>query len=69
MNIYMLNMAHSHLLLVMYVDDLLIIGFSTSTIAKIKRILHDRFLMKDMDLLHFFLCLKINQNASIIKLS
>jgi hypothetical protein len=53
----------------MYVDDLLITGCSTSAIAAIKRILHDRFLMMDMGLLHFFLGLEISQDASSIKLS
>jgi hypothetical protein len=60
LNIYMLRMANSLLLLVLYVDDLLITGFSTSTIVVVKRILHDRFLMMDMGPLHFFLGLEIN---------
>jgi hypothetical protein len=46
----MLMMVDSLLLLVLYFDDLLITSFSTSTIAAIKRILHDRFLMMDMGL-------------------
>jgi hypothetical protein len=46
-----------------------ITGFSTSVIVAVKRILHDRFLMMDMGLLHFFLGLDISQNASGIKLS
>jgi hypothetical protein len=58
-NVYMLRMTDSLLLLVMYVDDLLIIGCSISTIAAVKRILHDKFLMIDMGLLHFFLGLEI----------
>jgi hypothetical protein len=53
----------------MYVDDLLIIGCSTSTIVAFNRILHDKFLMMDMGLLHFFLGLEIRQDASGIKLS
>jgi hypothetical protein len=68
-NVYMLNMVDSLLLLVMYVDDLLITGCSTSAIATVKRILHDRFLMTNMGLLHFFLGLKISHDASGIKLS
>jgi hypothetical protein len=59
----MLRMIDSLILLVLYVDDLLIIGRSTSTIVAIKRILYDRFLMMDMGLLHFFLGLKISQDA------
>jgi hypothetical protein len=65
----MLRTANSLLLLVMYVDDLLIIGCSNSMIVAINRILHDRFLMMDMGLLHFFLGLEIIQDASSIKLS
>jgi hypothetical protein len=65
----MLRMIDSLLLLVLYVDDLLITGCSTSMIATVKMILHDRFLMTDMGPLHFFLGLEISQDASGIKLS
>jgi hypothetical protein len=68
-NVYMLRMTNSLLLLVMYVDDLLIIGCSNSTIVAVKRILHDIFFMTDMGPLHFFLALEISQDASGIKLS
>jgi hypothetical protein len=69
LDVYMFRMTDSLLLLLLYVDDLLIIGCSTSTIVTIKRILHDRLLMMDMGLLHLFLGLKISQDASSIKLS
>jgi hypothetical protein len=65
----MLRTANSLLLLVLYVDDLLIIGCSTSVIVAVKRILHDRFFMTDMGPLHFFFGLEIIQDASGIKLS
>jgi hypothetical protein len=65
----MLKTTDSLLLLVLYVDDFLITDFSTSVIAAVKRILHDRFLMMEMGLLHFFLGLEISQGASGIKLS
>jgi hypothetical protein len=65
----MLRMTDSLLLLVMYVDDLLITSCSTSVIAVVKRILHDRFLMTDMGPLHFFLGFEISQATSGIKLS
>jgi hypothetical protein len=68
-NVYMLMTTDSFLLLVLYADDLLITGCSTSMIAAAKRILHDRFLMTDMGPLHFFLGLEISQDASCIKLS
>jgi hypothetical protein len=69
LNVYILKTIDSLLLLVMYVDDLLITGFSTSVIATVKRILHDSFFMMDMGLLHFFLGLEITWDASDIKLS
>jgi hypothetical protein len=65
----MIRTVDSLLLLVLYVDYFLITGCSTSTIATVKRILHDRFLMMDMGPLHFFLGLKIIQDASGIKLT
>jgi hypothetical protein len=68
-NVYMLRTIDSLLLLVLYVDDLLIIGFSTSMIVEEKRILHDRFLMMDMGPLHFSLRFYISQDASGIKIS
>jgi hypothetical protein len=60
LNFYMLRMVDSLLLLVLYVDDLLITGCSTSTIAAVKRILHEIFLMTDMGPLHLFLGLEIS---------
>jgi hypothetical protein len=68
-NVYMLRTADSLLLLVLYADDLLITGCSTSAIAAVNRILHDKFLMAYMGLLHFFLGLEISQDASGIKMS
>eukprot|EP00253_Pinus_taeda_P036179 PITA_36179 len=59
----------SLLILVLYVDDLLIIGSSALSIATVKRALHDRILMTDMGPLHFFLGLEISQDATGIKLS
>jgi hypothetical protein len=53
----------------MYVDDFFITDCSTSVIVAVKMILHDRFLMKDMGSLQFFLGLEISHNASSIKLS
>jgi hypothetical protein len=58
-NVYMLRTDDSLLLLVLHVDDLLIMGCSTSAIAAVKRILHDRFLMMDMAPLNLFLGLEI----------
>ena len=68
-NVYMLRMIDSLPLLVLYVDNFLITSCLTSTISVVKRILHDRFLMMDMGLLHFFLGLEISQDALGIKQS
>eukprot|EP00253_Pinus_taeda_P031000 PITA_31000 len=68
-NVYMLRTHDSLLILVLYVDDLLITSNSASSIATVKRALHDRFLMTDMGPLHFFLGLEISQDATSIKLS
>ena len=68
-NVYMLRTADSLLLLVLYVDDLLITGSSTSALAAVKRILHDRFFMTNMGPLHFFLGLEISHDALGIELS
>eukprot|EP00253_Pinus_taeda_P017175 PITA_17175 len=65
----MLRTHDSLLILVLYVDDLLITGSSTSAIVVVKRTLHDRFLITDMHPLHFFLGLEISQDAIGIKLS
>jgi hypothetical protein len=59
-NVYMLRMTDSLLLLVLYVDDLLITGCMTSSIVAINRILHDKFFMTNMGLVHFFLGLEIS---------
>jgi hypothetical protein len=68
-NLYMLRTIESVMILVLYVDDLLIIGSSTSAIGLVKDILHDRFSMMSMGPLHFFLGLDISQDASSIKIS
>jgi hypothetical protein len=59
-NVYMLRTTDSVMILVLYVDDRLITSISTSTIALVKDILHDRFSMKDMGPLPFFLGLEIS---------
>jgi hypothetical protein len=69
LNVYMLRTDDSLLLLVLYFDDLLITSCLNLAIVAVNRILHDRFLMTDMGLLHFILGIKIIQDASCIKLS
>jgi hypothetical protein len=68
-NVYMLRTTKSVMILVLYVDDILIIGSSYLVIDLVKYILHDRFSVMNMGPLHFFLSLEIRQDASNIKLS
>jgi hypothetical protein len=56
----MLRNIVSLLILVLYVDDVLITDFSTSSISTVKGIMHDIFLMMEMDPLHYFLGLEIS---------
>jgi hypothetical protein len=69
-NVYIIRTIDSLLIIFIYVDDILIIGCSASSIFVVKkRILHNRFFMTDMDPLHYFLGLEISQDALGIKLS
>ncbi|GLJ07318.1 hypothetical protein SUGI_0064280 [Cryptomeria japonica] len=68
-NVYILRQDDSHLILVLYVDDLIIIGSTSSIISKVKSALHDRFAMTDLGLLHYFLGIEISQSSSGITLS
>jgi hypothetical protein len=69
LNVYMMKNTDSLLLIVLYVNDLLIIGSSTSSIVAVKTALHDRFSITYIGLLHYFLGLEISQNDSGIKMS
>jgi hypothetical protein len=68
-NVSMLRTIDSLMILVLYVDDLFITSSSTSSIATVKWVMHDRFLMTDMGPLHYFLGLEISQDASSITIS
>ena len=58
-NVYILRSDDAHLLLVLYVDDLIITGSTSSIIASVKTYLQDRFTMTDLGLLHYFLGIEI----------
>ena len=51
------------IIIVLYVDDLLIIGSTVASISAIKTALHNAFEMSDLGLLKQFLGLKIEQNS------
>lgn len=68
-NVYFWKKIDSLLIIVLYVDDLLIRGSSTSSIVDIKITFPRRISMTNMGLLNFFLGLKINHNGSRIIIS
>ena len=57
------------MILVLYVDDLIITGSTSSIIASVKTSLQDRFSMIDFSLLHYFLGIEITQSSVGITLS
>jgi hypothetical protein len=63
LNVYMLRTVDPLLLLAFYFDDFLITSCSTSAIVVVKMILHDRFFMMNMGLLHLFLGIDISQDS------
>jgi len=65
----MLRTSNSLLIVFLYVDNLPIKKKLASTIAVIKYIMHDRFCMTEMGLLHFLLGIEISQYDSRIGLS
>ena len=51
------------LILVLYVDDLIIIGSSSSIIQSVQQALREQFEMIDLGLLHYFLGLQVVQSS------
>ena len=68
-NVYILRSDDAHLLLVLYVDDLIITGSTSFIIDSVKTSLQDRFAMTDLGLLHYFLGIEIHQSSAGITLS
>ena len=65
-NLYYLMMENEPLILVLYVDDLFLIG-SSGLIKNCKKKLEAEFDMKDMGLRHYFLGLEVWQkNGEIV---
>ena len=54
--------------LLVYVDDIILVGNSLSEFASIKRVLDDRFKIKDLRLLRYFLGLEVANSAHEISL-
>ena len=68
-NVYILHSDDAHLLLVLYVDELIITGSTSFIIDSVKTSLQDRFSMTDLGLLHYFLGIEITQSSVGITLS
>ena len=67
-NLYFKVDREKALILVLYVDDLFLTGVDT-LIRQCKRELASEFEMKDLGLMHYFLCLEVWQRPSEIFLS
>ena len=62
-NVYIKQSNGNLIIIVLYVDDLLIIGITVSSISAIKTALHNAFEMSDLGLLKQFLWLEIEKNS------
>ena len=65
-NVYLQQYYGNIIIIVLYVDDILIIGSTLSSISFIKTTLHDAFKMSDLGLLKQFLGLEISQEFDVI---
>jgi hypothetical protein len=64
-NVYILWQNDALLLLVLYVDDLILTGSSSTLINHVKSTLHQQFDMTDLGPLHYFLGLQITHHLSL----
>ena len=62
-NVYLQKHDGHIIIIVLYVDDLLIIGSTVVSISAIKTALHNAFEMSDLGLLKQFLGLEIEQHS------
>ena len=53
--VYIQHLGDDILILVLYVDDIILIGSSSSMLQDVKHALMDQFEMTDLGLLHYFL--------------
>ena len=67
-NFYIRSDSESPIVIILYVDDLVIGGEHLVDINKVKSLLSDKFEMKDMKELHYFLCIKVRKYGLYAKL-
>ena len=68
-SVFYRNSSSGIILLVMYVDDIVIIGSDSTGISSLKSFLHDLFHIKDLDMLRYFLGVKVMRSKHGIFLS
>lgn len=66
--VYSRSTGNGRLLVGVYVDDLIILGSSTTEIAKFKNQMKEKFKMSDLGLLSYYLGIEVVQNANGISL-
>lgn len=52
------------IVLLIYVDDVIITGKSTDIISRVKNFIHDKFQIKDLGQLHYFLGIEVPRSAN-----
>lgn len=62
-SLFILNKGTEYIVLLVYVDDVIITGTSTTIIQEVKQFINDRFKIKDLGELKFFLGLEIARSA------
>lgn len=64
--LFVRSQGSSFLALLIYVDDILLTGSSSSTLQSVKDSLHSRFTIKDMGFAKYFLDLEVTHSVSIM---
>ena len=66
---YVKNFSDSYIILLLYVDDMLIVGGCKQEIDKLKKLLSKEFAMKDLGAAKQILGMRITRNRNSLKLS
>ena len=68
-SLYIRSDSKSLIAIILYVDNLVIRGENLADVTKVKSLLSSRFEMKDMQELHYFLDIEVNQTLVWIMIS